>query len=219
MYICDKCLQGGALNASTLKSFLQSGYKMPAEQSKNVDGFIRDDALSGRRSQVYHNPTTGEAVISHRGTEGTGKDWLNNVAYATGLYKYTNRYKHAQDAQKKASEKYGNQNLNTIGHSQGSAIAEMVGKNSKNIITLDRPSNLSTLLTKSGKNHHDIRTNTDIVSAMNPLQRKTNKTITIDAGTYNPLKAHDVGQLDKLGNKVIGSGIKRPRGRPRKIIS
>jgi hypothetical protein len=42
---------------------------------------------------------------------------------------------------------------------------------------------------------------------MIPLQRQSNKTTTIDAGSYNPLKAHDVGQLDKLGDQHIGAGI------------
>ena len=214
---CPNCvkLYGGALSASTLKNVLKSGYKMPHEQNKNIDGFVRDDSLSGRRSQVYHNPNTGDAIISHRGTEGTLKDWSNNLAYATGLYKYTNRYKHAKDVQKKAEEKYGARNLSTVGHSQGAMIAENVGKNSKESISLDRPANLSSLLFhKTGKNHHDIRTNTDVVSSMIPLQRQSNKTHTIKAGTYNPLKSHDVDQLDKLNNEKIGSGIRRKKRRP-----
>ena len=203
-------IKGGAVKASVIKDVLKSGYKMPNEQEKEIDGYIRDDSLSGRRSQVYHNPTTKDTIISHRGTEGTASDWLNNLAYATGLYKTTNRFKHASDAQKKVEEKYGQKNVNTLGHSQGSAIADLVGKNSKNIITLDRPSNISTLLKKSGKNHYDIRTDTDLVSAMNPIQRKSNKAITINAGTYNPLKSHDVNQMSKLGEQLIGNGaVKR----------
>jgi hypothetical protein len=204
-------IKGGTLKASVIKDVLNSGYKMPNEQEKQIDGYIRDDSLSGRRSQVYHNPTTKDTIISHRGTEGTASDWLNNLAYATGLYKSTNRYKHASDAQKKVEKKYGQKNVNTLGHSQGSAIADLVGKESKNIITLDRPSNISTLLKKSGKNHYDIRTYTDLVSAMNPIQRKSNKAITINAGTYNPLKSHDVNQMSKLGEQLIGKGLTRVR--------
>ena len=209
--------RGGALKASTLRDVLKSGYKMPGEQSQNIDGYVRDDALSGRRSQVYHNPTTGQSIISHRGTEGTLADWKNNLLYATGLYKHTNRYKHAKDAQAKAEAKYGAKNLSTIGHSQGAMLAEEVGKNSKESISLDRPANLSALLThKTGKNHHDVRTNTDVVSSMIPLQKQSNKTTTIKAGSYNPLKSHDVGQLDKLGDTMIGSGIKNKTRKVRK---
>ena len=94
-------IKGGAVKASVIKDVLKSGYKMPNEQEKEIDGYIRDDSLSGRRSQVYHNPTTKDTIISHRGTEGTLKDWSNNMLYALGLYDKSNRYKHASDAQKK----------------------------------------------------------------------------------------------------------------------
>jgi len=206
-YEKPKKLKGGGLKASTLKGLLQSGYKMPGEQKKELDGFIRDDSLSGRRSQVYYNPDNNEAVISHRGTEGSLKDWSNNLAYATGLYKYTDRYKHAKDAQQKAEQKYG-KNLTTIGHSQGAMLAGDVGKNSKQIISVDRPAKMSEVLFgKTGKNHQDIRTNNDLVSSMIPFQRKANKAITIKTNA-NPIAAHDLGHLDKLGEQEIGGKMK-----------
>ena len=206
--------KGGALNASTFQNILKSGYKNPNEQSKNIDGYIRDDSLSGQRVQTYYNPETGHAVINHRGTSASAKDWLNNLAYATGLYKHTGRYKNARDLQKKVEDKYGSKNVTTTGHSQGAMLAEELGKNTKESISLDRPANLSSLLThKTGKNHYDVRTNTDLVSSMIPLQRQSNKAITIDAGSYNPLKSHDVGQVAKLGNTMIGQGIKKRKSK------
>jgi len=202
-----KKLKGGALKASTLKGLLQSGYKHPNEQVKELDGYVRDDSLSGRRHQVYHNPQTGEAVISHRGTESTAADWLNNAAYATGLYKFTNRYKVAKDAQQKAEQKYGSNNLTSIGHSQGAMLAGDLGKNSKQIVAVDRPAKISEVLFgKTGKNHQDIRTSKDLVSSMIPFQKMTNKPITIKTNA-NPIAAHDLGHLDKLGDREIGSGI------------
>ena len=48
---------------------------------------------------------------------------------------------------------------------------------------------------------------------MIPLQRQSNKAITIDAGSYNPLKSHDVGQVAKLGNTMIGQGIKKRKSK------
>jgi hypothetical protein len=207
-YEKKKPLKGGALNASTLKNVLKSGYKQIDDQEKNIDGYIRDDSLSGRRHQVYYHPETKEAIISHRGTEGSIKDWMNNAAYATGLYHHTSRYKVAKDAQAKAEAKYGANNLNTIGHSQGAMIANDLGKQSKNIISVDRPAKLSDVFfKKTGKNHQDIRTSNDIVSSMIPYQRMTNKPITIASKTYNPIKEHDLDHLDELSNHMIGSGI------------
>ena len=207
-----KKLKGGALKASTLKGLLQSGYKKPDEQAKELDGFKRDDSLSGRRVQVYHNPKTGEAVISHRGTEAGLADWMNNAAYATGLYKYTNRYKNARDLQQKAQDKYGSNNLTTIGHSQGAMLSGDLGKNSKQIISVDRPAKLSEVLFhKTPKNHQDIRTSKDLVSSMIPFQKMTNKPITIKTKSLNPIAAHDLSHLDKLGDKEIGSGIHKKK--------
>ena len=209
-----KKLKGAGLKASTLKGLLQSGYKHPDEQVKELDGYIRDPTLSGRRHQVYHNPSTGEAVISHRGTEGTAADWLNNAAYATGLYKFTNRYKVGKDAQQKAEQKYGSNNLTSIGHSQGAMLAGDLGKNSNQIIAVDRPAKLSEVLFhKTPKNHQDIRTSKDLVSSMIPFQKMTNKPITIKTKSLNPIAAHDLSHLDKLHDQTIGSGIHKKKKR------
>ena len=90
--LCSTCLSGGKIKLHSVTKFLKNSYK--DNQENNIDGYKRDDELSGKRVQVYHNNNTGETNIIHRGTKGS-KDWLNNLAYATGLYSYTDRYKHA----------------------------------------------------------------------------------------------------------------------------
>jgi hypothetical protein len=41
------------------------------KQDAQINGLIRDDSLSGKRThQVYVNPLTNEATVSHRGTSG-----------------------------------------------------------------------------------------------------------------------------------------------------
>lgn len=44
---------------------------------------------------MYHNPLTGETVVSHRGTIGF-QDWMTDGVMAVGLLKNTERYKHAK---------------------------------------------------------------------------------------------------------------------------
>ena len=74
------------------------------------------------------------------GTKGLS-DWGNNLIYGlsgeTG-YKQTQRFKQAQDLQNKTEKKYGSQNVSTLGHSQSGLISQLVGKNSKEVITLIR---------------------------------------------------------------------------------
>ena len=207
--ICDKCkMKGGKIKASTVKKLLQNSYS--DRQKDEIDGFYRDPELSGSRAQVYYNPTTGEAHVIHRGTQGLA-DWKNNIAYAFNNYESTERYKHAKKIQEQAENKYGAENVNTLGHSQGSVLAAKLGKNTKNVITVDRPVNLRDLLTKTtGNNTTDIRTKNDLVSYLMPYQMKGNKSnlITIPSETRDPLFEHSTDRLNKLGDQLIGHGLK-----------
>ena len=52
--ICNKCkMKGGEIKASTVKKLLQNSYSN--KQKDEIDGFLRDDSLSGSRAQVYYN--------------------------------------------------------------------------------------------------------------------------------------------------------------------
>jgi hypothetical protein len=206
--ICDECkMKGGKIKASTVKKLLQNSYS--DNQAHEIDGFIRDDELSGNRAQVYYNPATGEAHVIHRGTQGI-VDWKNNIAYGLNNYESTDRYKHAKKIQDEAEKKYGSENINTIGHSQGAMVANKLGKNTKNIISVDRPVNLRDLLTKTSGHTTDVRTKNDLVSYLMPYQMKGNKSnlITIPSETRDPLFEHSTDRLNKLGDQLIGHGMK-----------
>jgi hypothetical protein len=211
--ICNECHQllvGGKIKASTVKKLLQNSYSN--DQAHEIDGYIRDDALSGSRAQVYYNPETGEAHVIHRGTQGI-VDWKNNIAYGLNNYESTDRYKHAKKIQEQAENKYRPENINTIGHSQGAMVANKLGKNTKNIIAVDRPVNLRDLLTKTSGHTTDVRTKNDLVSYLMPYQMKGNKSnlITIPSETRDPLFEHSTDRLNKLGHQLIGHGIKNDK--------
>jgi hypothetical protein len=104
---------------------------------------IRDDTLSGQRSQVYVDPLTNNAVVVHRGTQ-VFKDIITDGALSLGLLKSTDRYKHANKIQKEAEKKYNV--TNTLGHSLGAGIAEEVGKKLANITTLNKLAMIKPLL-------------------------------------------------------------------------
>jgi hypothetical protein len=199
-------ISGGALPSQTLQGLLKASYD---KKIKNVDGYELDSRISSNTTKVYYNPILGKAVIAHMGTKGV-TDWGNNAVYGlfgkTG-YKLTPRYREAEKVQKAAEKKYGKNNVITIGHSQGGLQAELLGQNSNEIITLNkatRPLNNSV-----NSNQTDISTSKDLVSSLNPFQRKNGKEIVLKTNS-NPLDAHNIENLDQLDGDV-GSGLKRRR--------
>jgi len=201
---CDGEGSGGSLTAKDLKALLGASYK-PTDK---VNDFDLDKEISSPTSKVYFNKKTGQAVVAHRGTQGL-IDWGNNLVYAAGgewAYKKTRRYKEAERVQKKAERKYGAENVSTIGHSQGGLQAELAGKKSKEIITLNKATRPFGN-TKQEK-QTDIRTTGDVVSALNPFQRRNKKEIVIKSKSYNPVEEHKTKALEGLDeNVVIGEGL------------
>lgn len=197
---------GGKLAVSTFKNLLNASYD---KKQKNIDGFIQDESLSTKTSKVYYNPDTGQSVVAHRGTSGF-TDWFNNAVYAYGgekLYKMTPRFKEAEKVQKEASKKYGNQNLTTIGHSQGGLQSELLGGDSNEVITLNKATR--PFSNHKNENQYDIRTSSDVVSILNPFQPKNYNEIIIPSKTSNPLTEHGIETLERLeGDRVIGRSIR-----------
>lgn len=194
---------GGALSQKDLKGLLGASY----DPTDNVNDFQLDKDSSSKTSQVYHNPKTGQTVVAHRGTKGI-MDWGNNLVYAVAGkkgYKMTPRYKEAEKVQKKAEEKYGAKNVSTIGHSQGGLQAELLGKDSKEIITLNKATR--PFENKAEKNQTDIRTSGDVVSALNPFQKK-NKEKVIQSKTSNPLTEHSLDTVEET-DEMVGEGLGR----------
>ena len=86
--------------------------------------------------------------------------------YVSGLYDFTNRTKQAKEAQDKAIEKYGNENLSTIGHSQSAINTRKYGKDSKEIINVNPAFNplLINEYYRKPNEYNNIRSSKDIVS-------------------------------------------------------
>jgi len=186
-------IHGGALPANQIRGLLDASYD---RDIKNVDGYIQDEELSTNKSKVFYNPETGKSAVVHRGTVGTLSDWKNNAVYAMGgkkAYKETSRYKKAKEIQDAASAKYGNDNITTLGHSQGGLQAELLGKHGDETITLNKATR--PFSNKPRDNQTDIRTTTDIVSAMNPFSN-AKKIESISLKGFNPIKAHATKSLE-----------------------
>ena len=191
---------GGAISAKDLKALHQSAYKK--DKDKQVGDWTIDESISKPTAVVYVNQKTKQPIVIHRGTEGTLKDWSNNLAYVAGLSKKTQRYKDSEAVQKQAEEKYGD--TLTSGHSQG-GIYSKLARNKKGIIDIN-PASMGEVATEGTT----IRAKNDPVSLLAGLTnvfKKSDKNITTSAKA-NPLDAHSLNILDELGDKELGAGIK-----------
>jgi DNA adenine methylase len=215
LIIAYKEQEGGAVSSSNVKRFVEASYKKKADE--NINDYILDKSLSNDYAKTYYNPQTNHAVVVHRGTSGAS-DWLNNVAYATGFYNLTNRYKTGKKIQEKASKKYGKENISTLGHSQGAVLSRKLGQESKEIINLN-PAYMGEVPTKK---EYNIRSSTDLVSGLlapvnvlkSTLYPNYTKNHEITIQSDNPvdvLTEHSPEILNRLDpERMIGKGIKSP---------
>jgi len=202
-------LIGGKLSSRYIEDFLSSSYDKSAPNE--IGDFVKDKKLSGQRAQVYHNTKTGQAVVVHRGSQGI-HDWGNNLKMALGFSMgNTKRFSHGKKIQKEAEAKYGAKNISTLGHSLGGKIASDVGKDSGEIITLNKPVVGRDLFQKNqGKkeNETNIRTGHDVVSALD-----RNADFTIPSKSINTIAEHTTSVLDRtdkdFGKSEVGAGFTR----------
>jgi len=202
-------LQGGKISARNLQGLLKQSYN---PKNENFGDYEIDNSLSGQRVKVYKNKNTGEVSVVHRGTKGLS-DWGNNIKYALGLDLTNNdRFNHSRDIQKKAEDKYGKENVSTLGHSMGSKIAREVGKDSKEIISLNGAYSPQDLFKPISDKEFNIRTSLDPVSALLPIKQNKN-TFTIPSVSLNPLTEHKTDTLKRLPPEtMIGKGKKKMSG-------
>ncbi len=201
-------LLGGKISVGNLTKFFKSSYS-GKKAPKKIDTYSLDENISNKYGTVYFDPEKNHAVITHKGTSGdtmgeTVKDWGNNAAYAMGLYKYTDRYKQGKKLQEQTEQKYGSQNVSTLGHSQGSKLARDLGQNSKEIINL----NPAYKGEKPLKNEYNIRSSGDVVSAGLHGTNRGHDTL-IPAASLNPLKEHAIDILDRIDQDKMIGGKKR----------
>jgi hypothetical protein len=170
-----------------------------------------DRELSNPISQVYYNEKKRQPIVVHRGS-AEGQDWAENARY--GLFNDTSgeHFKKAEETQRRAEQRYGTDNLTTIGHSKGATHAEEYGKRGKQIITLNKPVSPYDLVSKRvPENQIDIKTSNDPVSFLRKFQ-SGNEAKVLESKSYNPLAEHSTSVLEgtgfhhKLFSHMAGTG-------------
>jgi hypothetical protein len=176
---------GGAITGRELKKLTEASYAKGKERPRKIGDYVLDPSLTTREAAVYHNPKTGEATVTHRGTQGAS-DWLNNLALGVGLYKSTDRYKKGKETQKAVNAKYGKENVLTTSHSQSGALAHELNK--EGLVNKSVELNPARLPNqKVMKNETIIKSSRDPVSIFVPTDERVK---VIPAQSYNPLRQH-----------------------------
>ena len=194
---------GKGLYANVLRNFLSNGYKKE-DQAISLDGFQRDGSLSGQRVQVYNKPDTKQTIVVHRGTQGF-QDVLTDIklAFHPSLYMKSNRFQHAKAIQEQAENKYGKENVTTVGHSLGAKLAADVSGKSKEIITYNKPIIPQEIFKQTRKNETSIRTKMDPISILGSFNPNIKQ---VSTKTMNPITAHNTAQLGEIKNEFVGAG-------------
>jgi hypothetical protein len=198
-------LEGGAITGKELKKLTAASYTKGAARPRQIGDFVLDSALTTREASVYHNPATGETVLSHRGTQGAS-DWLNNAALGVGLYKQTGRYQRGKDTQKAVNAKYGKDNVLTTSHSQASALAHELNKEglvNKSVEVNPARTPFQTVM----KNEQIVKSSLDPVSIFVPKNKNVK---VIPARTYNPLSEHSAKIIRGAdAAEIFGAGFEQ----------
>ena len=180
-----RSLEGGAISGKELKKLTAASYTKGKERPRQIGVLVLDSELTTREAAVYYNPATGEATVTHRGTQGAS-DWLNNAALGVGLYKQTGRYQRGKDTQKAVNAKYGKENVLTTSHSQSGALAHELNKEglvNKSIEINPARTPFQTVM----RNETILKSSLDPVSFFVPKNKNVK---VIPARTYNPLSEH-----------------------------
>lgn len=199
-------LIGNGMNANLLKEFIDLSYR--GNTSVHPEGYMIDTPLSDSRVKVYTKNGSKDVIVTHRGSVGLD-DWWDNAKYmTTGKVKGTKTYNLHRERHKKAIDKYGASNIIAIGHSRAGLYLQELQKEFpiKENITYNKASGFTDIGRTNDPNQTDVRVGNDIVSLLAPTQKNPNAIVKID-NTKNPLdfnKAHQTGELDKLGTTFIG---------------
>lgn len=196
--------KGGKLAASIISKFIKASHD---KDYHDVGDFKIDRDLSHEWVKVYYNPKNNQAVVVHRGSADKADAWTDFKLLFQ--QKNNNRFKKSEEVQKKAEQKYGAQNVTTIGSSLGGYLAEEFGQNSKEVITVSKPTTPLDVLKgkKKGDKQHDIRTTLDPIAILQNFQ-KGDKDVVIKSETVNPFENHMGDKVTgHLGDQMVGEGM------------
>lgn len=183
------------LPGHTYKEIIDNTY---LNSTKDIREYRYNHELSTDKSKVWSNDS-GHAIISHKGTDDKHDllfgwkdkhDILTDAQYAVG-YKGS-RFKRSSKAQQAVERRFGPENVTTVGHSLGGAVAENVAHPKSKVVTYNKYAAPFSKAREQGQT--DLRHHWDPASALD----KGNSSMVNIRHLGNPLDAHSTKALDNV---------------------
>ena len=190
-------LQPDNFSKSNFQDILKASYlpQKQAEAYMSERGFGYDKDLSSMEQKVFVNKSTGQPLITERGSKRVSDFAVEDLNIATGGFFKTPRIKQAEQLAKATQEKY-NMNPTIIGHSLGGYLAEQGARVTpgSQVYTYNKAAGLPSVFYERPKNQMDYRTALDIPSALSAFQSGgTSKTLM--GNLFSPIASHDIKYL------------------------
>ena len=199
----------------------------------DLKGFELDKELSTLDDAVLHNATTGETVISFRGTTSNIKetkaflkDWEVNskIMFNPKSAENTRRLKNAFSNTENVIAKYGKDNVKVVGHSQGGYVSSSVAQKmdiegyhyNPAISVRQINQNKKGMFFRNTAEQQIYKTHTDFASPL-AYDRHIRKNFNVNTVNYNPeiterspfVSTHSLEQFSPAVEEELGKGMIR----------
>ena len=195
----QKSIRPPEVSTNRIRDLISASYQRNTG-AKNIGqkyGLTLDDSLSNAERKVYADKQGNPSVV-YAGSRKVG-DWMTNALLATGLERFSTRFRDAKKVMEDVKTKYGKP-VTTYGHSLGGSLAEYAGGNK--VITVDKGVGLGTIGKKLRSQQTDIRAGGDIVSALRNTQSGGRKVVIKNTNYLNPLKSHDYRLISRSNQSI-----------------
>lgn len=197
-----------SLKVGEIQALLKASY----DKKKNdvMNKFIIDKNLSDTRVKVFTVANSNLVYVVHRGSTSY-LDWKDNLSYGVGFdVKDSETYKKHSKKHMEAVNKYGAQNIVSLGHSRGALYAAELHKQgfSKSNINLNKPKNVKDWFSKpeNEKSQYNISTQLDPVSVLDKFSKTKDNDIVIPSKSFNPITEHKTDVLSNLNSELMVGG-------------
>ncbi len=196
----DKSLHAGSLKVGEISKMIESSY---TGEYKNVDEYVFMPNISTIFLQVYKNIMLRQLVVVLRGSVEI-KDWLLNKKLWSDNKAEDYRVKVIRNIITLLKKQYPDYKITTLGHSLGGFLASLMPDQVFESIGLNSYIPKSKIFEKISDNEYLVRSDADIPSLLNKVQRRKNVK-TIPRESMDPLKEHSWKVINRLGKEeVIG---------------